>query len=60
MHWMDIEKKAHAVSIKHPNRYSKTELIRAIQKAEGNFDCYGTTKGYCNQSSCCWRKDCLK
>jgi hypothetical protein len=38
----------------------KTELIRAIQKAEGNFDCYGSAaSGNCTQSGCQWRQDCL-
>lgn len=38
----------------------KLELIRAIQKAEGNFDCYGTAaSGYCDQPNCLWREDCL-
>lgn len=39
----------------------KGELIRAIQRAEGNFDCFGTaTAGCCDQADCCWREDCLK
>jgi len=39
----------------------KPELIRIIQKSEGNFDCYGSaTSGFCNQSNCLWRKDCLE
>lgn len=39
----------------------KTELIRAIQKAEGNFDCFGSAaSGYCDQSDCLWRGDCLQ
>jgi hypothetical protein len=39
----------------------KDELIRTIQRAEGNFDCFGTTSaGTCDQLSCLWREDCLK
>jgi hypothetical protein len=38
---------------------SKAELIRRIQKAEGNFDCFGTAKDSCDQSQCCFREDCL-
>lgn len=39
----------------------KDELIRAIQRAEGNFDCFGTaTAGECDQLNCLWRDDCLK
>lgn len=38
----------------------KPELIRAIQKTEGNFDCYGSaTSGDCDQINCTWREDCL-
>lgn len=39
----------------------KEPLVRAIQKAEGNFDCFGTaTAGICDQIGCIWREDCLK
>lgn len=38
----------------------KPELIKAIQRAEGNFDCYGSAiYGYCDQINCIWREDCL-
>jgi len=38
----------------------KENIIRAIQKAEGNFGCFGTAKaGECNQNNCLWREDCL-
>jgi hypothetical protein len=37
----------------------KAELIRAIQLAEGNFDCFGTAGDYCDQLNCLFRKDCL-
>ena len=40
---------------------SKTRLIQQIQLAEGNFDCFASaTNGYCDQSGCIWRDDCLK
>ncbi len=39
---------------------SKTDLIRKIQLAEGNFDCYGrASSGDCDQPDCAWRNDCL-
>lgn len=39
----------------------KPELIRAIQRAEGNFDCFGTSaSGNCAQMNCLWREDCLE
>lgn len=38
----------------------KPELIKVIQKAEGNFDCLGSAaSGYCDQYGCLWREDCL-
>lgn len=39
---------------------TKIEIIRTIQHAEGNFDCYGTAvSGDCDQSGCRWREDCV-
>jgi hypothetical protein len=43
-----------------PGRMGKEEIIRAIQRAEGNFDCYGTaTEEVCDQEGCLWREDCF-
>lgn len=50
---------ARSHSIK-PGNLSKTALIRMVQAAEGNFDCYATAcSGECDQVGCCWREDCL-
>lgn len=38
----------------------KADLIRQIQKAEGNFDCFGTAVDGCDQLQCLFRDDCLK
>lgn len=39
----------------------KAELIKAIQKTEGNFDCFASASaGECDQTGCCWRSDCFK
>jgi hypothetical protein len=38
---------------------SKSELIRNIQRSEGNFDCYGTANAYCDQEVCLFRSSCL-
>lgn len=35
------------------------ELIREIQRAEGNFDCFGTAGDYCDQLTCLFREECL-
>jgi hypothetical protein len=37
----------------------KAEMIKVIQIAEGNFDCFGTATDYCDQQGCLFRKDCL-
>lgn len=42
-----------------PGAMGKTGLVRAIQRAEGNLDCYGTaTELECEQEDCLWREDC--
>jgi len=55
----EVKKKAKKVGIK-PGKMGKTELIKSIQRAEGNFDCFGTSGDYCDQMGCAWRDDCLK
>ena len=43
-----------------PGKLSTTELIKAIQRDEGNFDCFGSTGGQsCDQLECLWRNNCL-
>ena len=55
----DVRAIARSHSIK-PNHLSKTELIKAIQTEEGNFDCFGSASdGVCDQENCLWREDCL-
>jgi len=41
-------------------KLKKDELIKAIQLAEGNFDCFGTAVNECDQANCLFREDCLK
>ncbi len=56
----DVLKKAKGLAIKTRGvGIRKSDLIRQIQKAEGNFECFGTAKDYCDQSECCFREDCL-
>ena len=41
-------------------KLGKTELVRMLQREEGNFDCFSKAySGYCDQSACLWREDCL-
>lgn len=40
---------------------TKKKLVKQIQIAEGNFDCFATAiDGICDQLDCRWREDCLK
>lgn len=38
---------------------SKADLIREVQRAEGNFDCYGSARDFCDQGDCAFRESCL-
>ncbi len=38
---------------------SKVELIKEIQRKQGNFDCFGTAMDYCDQLECIFRTSCL-
>ncbi len=60
MNLKDIKAIAQRNGVK-TGKMKKEEIIRAIQRAEGNFDCFGTAvSSHCAQSDCLWREDCLK
>ncbi|MBM4144807.1 MAG: SAP domain-containing protein [Nitrospira sp.] len=60
MNLKDIRDMAKSQGIKVGNM-KKENIIRSIQRAEGNFDCFGSAiTGECNQMNCIWRGDCLK
>ena len=40
-------------------KLKKADLIRTIQLAEGNFDCFGSAEADCDQQMCLWMDDCL-
>lgn len=43
-----------------PGKLAKDALIHAIQRQEGNFDCFASARsGECDQTACLWREDCL-
>lgn len=60
MRLSEIEKKARGLEVRDTWRFSKKDLIRSIQRQEGNFECFGTAGSTCDQASCCWREDCLR
>ena len=55
----EIKMKAKSLGL-NPGKMKKTELIHAIQLAEGNTQCFGWSNGQCPNTACCFMKDCLK
>jgi DNA-binding IscR family transcriptional regulator len=59
MRFQEIRKMAKDVGIS-THRMKKTDIVRAIQGAEDNVECYGTERvDICQEPSCLWRSDCL-
>ncbi len=59
MNLQEIRHIARAHGLK-PGKRNKVSLIKDIQIAEGNFDCFATaTEGVCDQAECIWREDCF-
>lgn len=54
----ELRKMAKAPGIKYGG-LRKADLIKQIQKTEGNFDCFGTAIGDCDQIHSLFRDDCL-
>jgi hypothetical protein len=55
----EIKEKAKVLGIK-PGNMKKTELIHAIQTAEGNTPCFGrSSNGSCPHTNCCFMDECL-
>lgn len=60
MNMQEVKTIAKNHSIK-PGKLKKGDLIRLIQKSEGNFQCYASaSSGECDQLDCVWRVDCFK
>ena len=58
MRFQDIRKLAKDMDVS-TYRMKKTDVIRAIQQAENNIECYGTERvGTCQEHACLWRSDC--
>ncbi len=56
----EIKKMAKAMGVR-TDRMKKADVIRAVQRAENNIDCYGTQRvEYCKENGCLWRSDCQK
>jgi len=55
----EIRIKAKALGVT-PGRMKKSDLIHAIQMAEGCTPCYGRSGGQCPYTDCCFMNDCFK
>jgi hypothetical protein len=41
------------------SKMKKAELVRAVQQAENNVECFETgTANNCGENDCLWREDC--
>ncbi len=59
MKLQEIKAIAKSRGLKNVN-FKKADLIRVIQKSEGNQDCFGSIKSNaCGEINCLWREDCL-
>ncbi len=43
-----------------PNYVDLVNLVRSVQRAEGNIDCYRRGRQQCDRMNCVWRDHCLK
>jgi hypothetical protein len=60
MKMQEIRAKAKSLGLNIKVGTSKADAVRSIQRAEGNFDCFGTpVNGYCDQVECLFREDCM-
>ena len=53
----EIRKKARGLHVANYSRLNKAELIRAVQRTEGNQECFLQITD-CRQDDCCWWGDC--
>ena len=59
MQIQQIRNRAKEMGLK-TSRLSKVDLVRQIQSAEGNFECFATAlDGICDRQDCFWREDCF-
>ncbi len=60
MTFQEIKKIAEAKKVILDKSMVKNDIIRAIQRHEGNDDCYASGRANeCGQMNCLWRQDCL-
>ena len=54
----EVQGLARSLGIKSSGK-NKAELIRQIQRKQGNFDCFGSAEDFCDQDNCLFRSSCL-
>ncbi|HAX98560.1 MAG TPA: SAP domain-containing protein [Candidatus Atribacteria bacterium] len=58
MTFNEIQKMAKGMNI-NIYKMKKIDMIRSIQRAENNIDCYRTERvEHCHEGTCLWRSDC--
>lgn len=57
---MVLRKKAREMGLELPKTAKKGDIVRAIQKAEGNAECFDSAGPFCPETACCWRGDCAR
>ena len=58
MKFQDVQKIAKGMGI-NTFKMKKVDIIKTIQREEGNFDCFATERvTSCGEESCLWRSDC--
>ena len=58
MKMAEVQKKAKGLGLVPDKKIRKSDLIRSIQRAEGNTPCFGTAVANCPYLDCCFREDC--
>ena len=46
--------------MKEEDLFDLTDLVRSLQRLEGNQDCFHTNPNSCGRLDCSWRSLCLK
>jgi len=60
MNVSEVRQRSQVMGMTGLGRMRKGDMIRAIQLAEGNTDCFGAPWRFdCQLFECCWRRDCL-
>jgi hypothetical protein len=60
MNFNELRKMAKRMGI-NTYRVKKPDIIRSIQRAESNIQCFGMQRvEYCCEHVCLWRADCVK